>query len=69
MAHKAGSKPTGLVNNAKVRCSQCGATLYVNPTAQNQAADGRAPTATRSTDGAGWLVGLTTDREAFSPDS
>jgi hypothetical protein len=31
MGYKAGSKPTGLVNNAKVRCSQCGATLYVNP--------------------------------------
>lgn len=31
MAYKATTKPTGLVNNVKVRCSQCGATLFVNP--------------------------------------
>jgi DNA-directed RNA polymerase subunit RPC12/RpoP len=29
--YKATTKPTGLVNNVKVKCSQCGANLFVNP--------------------------------------
>jgi transposase len=31
MGYKAGTQPSGLVNNVKVRCSKCGATLYVHP--------------------------------------
>jgi hypothetical protein len=31
MGYKATTQPTGLVNNVKVRCSTCGANLYVNP--------------------------------------
>ncbi len=33
MGYKATTGPGGLVNNVKVRCSKCGATLYVNPNA------------------------------------
>jgi DNA-directed RNA polymerase subunit RPC12/RpoP len=29
--YKATTKPTGLVNNVKVKCSKCGANLFVNP--------------------------------------
>lgn len=29
--YKATSSPSGFVNNVKVCCSQCGASLYVNP--------------------------------------
>jgi DNA-directed RNA polymerase subunit RPC12/RpoP len=31
MAYKATTNPTGLVNNIKVKCSKCSATLYVHP--------------------------------------
>jgi DNA-directed RNA polymerase subunit RPC12/RpoP len=33
MGYKAGTSAHGLVNNVKVRCSKCGATLFVNPNA------------------------------------
>jgi rubrerythrin len=29
--YKATTKPTGLVNNVKVKCRKCGANLFVNP--------------------------------------
>jgi DNA-directed RNA polymerase subunit RPC12/RpoP len=29
--YQAKTKPEGLVNNIKVKCSQCSATLYVHP--------------------------------------
>ncbi len=31
MAFKATTSPTGWVNNIKVKCSKCGARLYVHP--------------------------------------
>lgn len=31
MGYKATNAPAGLVNNVKVKCSKCGASLFVNP--------------------------------------
>jgi DNA-directed RNA polymerase subunit RPC12/RpoP len=43
VAYNATITLSGLVNNIKVRCSKCGATLYVNPDSTKSGGGWRCP--------------------------
>jgi DNA-directed RNA polymerase subunit RPC12/RpoP len=43
MGYKATKSATGFVNNVKVKCSKCGANLYVNPNSAKAAGGWTCP--------------------------